>query len=165
MAEKIKVKNKTSLKTDKIRESDGLIVNNIKHEPEVEFVLILPPAIVNIENIKNEKIKVETKKKFRCENCSKSFDKKIYLYKHSFTHRPKVKCHICGKEINKEYLKYHMKIHEGIKPFECDFCSFSFVSKASLSRHMCRHRNENIGQVNRIAIVDFLIIHNFKTIF
>ena len=46
------------------------------------------------------------------------------------------KCEICNKEFRRlSLLTNHKVIHTGERPFACDSCSSTFVSKFSLSRH------------------------------
>jgi hypothetical protein len=51
MSEMIKIKIETSCENLNQIESTDCIVNNIKKEPEVQFVLILPPRQVKIEKV------------------------------------------------------------------------------------------------------------------
>jgi KRAB domain-containing zinc finger protein len=138
----------------KIAESDNCIKNNIKKEPEVEFVLILPPRQLKVEkdDEENQNQTQSSEKKFQCQQCPKSFDNQIALIKHKQTHESKVKCKICSKEIKTRYLKEHLKRHENIKEFNCDHCKAGFVTKQSLVVHMWIHRSEkkfNCTQCNR----------------
>jgi KRAB domain-containing zinc finger protein len=124
--------------------SDDLIVNNIKNEPAVEFLCILPPFEVKTEKFEfeNQNYSKEEDKIFHCQKCPQSFSKKPYLMTHNQMHKPKVKCQVCFKEIRKRHLLNHQKRHEGIKDFNCDLCPAAFVTKTHLVSHMWVHRNE-----------------------
>jgi hypothetical protein len=73
-------------------ESVDCIENNIKKEPEVQFVLILPPRQVKVEIFEGkneEKYKTQNEKNFQCQQCPKSFSRRRNLYEHEQTHDSK----------------------------------------------------------------------------
>jgi KRAB domain-containing zinc finger protein len=121
--------------------SDEDIINNIKKEREVEFLLILPPALLKIEKEENE-VQEQNIEKFQCEKCPKSFETPKKLHFHRKVHEPKVKCQICGKEVKKHCLRNHLKRHKTIKDYNCDHCASAFVIKSHLIRHMWAHRSD-----------------------
>jgi KRAB domain-containing zinc finger protein len=123
-------------------ESVASIENNIKKEPEVQFVLMLPPRQVKIEKFIEENETENDDKKFQCQQCPKSFEKQKNLYNHEQIHKPRVKCQICCKTFKKLSLKDHLKRHEGINKFYCDHCSVGFVTKGDLFQHMWKHRKD-----------------------
>jgi KRAB domain-containing zinc finger protein len=127
-------------------ESVECIENKIKQEPEVQFVLILPPRQVKIEIIEEEVLKESKaqseKKKFQCQNCPRSFENLRSLFSHERSHQQKVKCGICNNDFRKYYLKDHLKRHQSIRKFNCDHCSSSYVTKAGLVCHMWKHRSD-----------------------
>ncbi|XP_073703595.1 uncharacterized protein [Garra rufa] len=55
---------------------------------------------------------------FTCQQCEKSFTRKLYLY-------------------------IHMRVHTGEKPYTCKQCGNRFSQKGSLNRHMKIHNKEN----------------------
>jgi stress-induced morphogen len=122
------------------------IENNIKKEPEVEFVLILPPRHVKVEKFEEEKVQQNKaqneEKKFQCQQCPKLFDNQKNLIQHETIHEPKTKCQICSKEISKCHLTYHLKRHENIRKFNCDHCGAGYVTKCHLVQHMWKHRSD-----------------------
>ena len=51
--------------------------------------------------------------------------------------RMKKECQICGKKVTK--LTSHMKVHNELKPFKCEFCERNFRFKGDLTRHIHTH--------------------------
>jgi hypothetical protein len=72
--------------------------SNIKQEPSVEFVLILPAREVKKVEVKRE-IVDEIYDEFKCKICDKTFETKQKLQNHQRNHKPKVECSICLKMI------------------------------------------------------------------
>lgn len=59
----------------------------------------------------------------------------------------KHQCPTCNKRfLRKAHLNVHMRIHEGIRPYTCDICNFSFTQIGDMRRHRARHGN---GEVKR----------------
>jgi uncharacterized Zn-finger protein len=57
------------------------------------------------------------------------------------------KCEICGKQLaSKQSLNYHMNLHTGLRPFECDECQKSFGHPESLRIHRKIH-NSNVNDL------------------
>jgi KRAB domain-containing zinc finger protein len=113
----------------------------IKHEPSLEFVLILPNKSVGNNHIKKEETKSETteiEENHKCQICHKSFGDASKLYQHNRAHKPKSECKICGESFRKDYVKIHMKRH-GKKNFNCRKCDKAFHSKVDLKKHRKMH--------------------------
>ncbi|XP_063702434.1 zinc finger protein OZF-like [Culicoides brevitarsis] len=66
-----------------------------------------------------------------------------YLQKHKQIHvesKLHLKCDICGLETTThKYLRLHMKIHSGEKPYTCSTCNASFKRKNTFEDHMSIH--------------------------
>ncbi|CAI2361959.1 unnamed protein product [Moneuplotes crassus] len=56
----------------------------------------------------------------------------------------------CDKEYTKIWnLLDHVRMHEGIKPYQCDSCSKSFTQKGNLKKHMKQHHLKTLGERKR----------------
>ncbi|KAM9812675.1 gastrula zinc finger protein XlCGF57.1-like [Syngnathus typhle] len=52
-------------------------------------------------------------------------------------------CPICNKRFKSgTYLKTHIKLHSGVKPFSCDICHRSFTLQSSLKLHLDVHNED-----------------------
>ncbi|XP_069112287.1 uncharacterized protein [Argopecten irradians] len=51
----------------------------------------------------------------------------------------KVNCPVCEKNLKKEHVLEHLRLHTGNKPFMCRYCNFGFISALSLRRHLLGH--------------------------
>lgn len=50
------------------------------------------------------------------------------------------KCGICGQILKtKKYLKQHVLVHKGHRPYTCSVCGFSFAQKTPYNKHMKVH--------------------------
>lgn len=60
--------------------------------------------------------------------------------------------YICKyNECNKEYTKIwnlldHVRMHEGIKPYQCDVCQKSYTQKGNLKKHMKQHQMKSLKE-------------------
>ena len=81
-------------------------------------------------------------KNYKCEECNKAFGTQGVLtthiervHKRTETHV----CELCGKSYNNpQNLVYHMKVHSGIKEFQCHYCGQEFFSKSCMQLHAKR---------------------------
>jgi hypothetical protein len=64
--------------------------------------------------VKGNEVK-QDEKKFQCQQCPKSFEKRKILIRHEQTHDPKVNCQTCHKKVSERYFKSHMKGHEKVQ--------------------------------------------------
>lgn len=123
--------------TEKI-ETSNPITNSIEqpskksNQPELRIII--------------NKLKIETKDKFRCQHCPFVTTWRSYLRKHNLLHRNTddtnlFKCNNCSyKSKYKSYLKDHMLVHQtfvGEKKFKCLHCPYT----AYLKRHLRKHKN------------------------
>ena len=54
----------------------------------------------------------------------------------------KHQCQVCKKKfLRKAHLNVHMRIHDGVRPYTCDICNFSFTQIGDMRRHRARHEN------------------------
>ncbi|CAC5396143.1 KRAB [Mytilus coruscus] len=91
-------------------------------------------------------------KKFKCEICGRTFEKRYLLVNHEKSHigdvvrddkQLKFKCGVCGKqEPDKRGFENHLRVHTGERPFQCDVCDLSFKQKSHLRRHSRVHTGE-----------------------
>ncbi|PSN39818.1 hypothetical protein C0J52_18430 [Blattella germanica] len=64
----------------------------------------------------------------QCRQCKGQFNRPSQLREHMKEH---YKCQLCSRAFNqKGSLQIHMSKHNGIKPFNCDFCAAAFSQKA-----------------------------------
>jgi scratch len=162
-------KSKSVLKTKQVEicgEENKKIVNNIKEEPPVEFLCLLPEYRVEqtllgefkvkkeekVENFDNEKskgVKV-SKTRVKCSICSLEL-LKASLRMHSWrkhkiqSQKPKIECKICSKKFfYKSRLVKHLKTHE--LKYQCKLCDQWIKDKCSYDDHMKVHEDPEAFQ-------------------
>lgn len=127
----------------------AMIIDNIKHEPPVEYLLILPPEQNETERKDKTSVKRKTKseKTFKCEKCPHVTKYKSNLVLHSKRcGKNKLikpvnifQCDLCPVSSNKKSsLRKHMHVHNKLRPFACLECGQKFKNKAGLARHTGR---------------------------
>ena len=86
-------------------------------------------------------------KKIICEKCDAPFEHKQHLEHHMNKVHLNVKpyeCNLCEESfLTKNQLKTHLKKSHNVKPYKCNFCQKAFFIKAKLKTHLKRsHREE-----------------------
>ncbi|GLH09699.1 Krueppel homolog 1, partial [Gryllus bimaculatus] len=116
-----------------------------------------------VNNLPQHMLQHTGEKLFKCSVCEKRFSRKDHLLKHELRCAQKLvnieehdiqvvkksqaerrksqrQCPVCKKMLNSSYLKEHLRIHSGIKPFQCRFCSRTFRFKSGYLNHLKFHK-------------------------
>jgi KRAB domain-containing zinc finger protein len=130
-------------------ETDTAIINNIKKEPPIEFLSVLPSfdsnktlggkAIV----VKSEgKVQKPENSKFHCQICSKVFGLRKSLIHHEKSH-DNPQCPICLRVLQKKNYEKHLKTHKNEKErkFKCIKCPKMFITYSGLQTHRKIHED------------------------
>ncbi|CAI5779393.1 domain zinc finger 14 [Podarcis lilfordi] len=85
-------------------------------------------------------------RKFPCQLCKRSFEKRDRLRIHVLhvheKHRPH-KCSTCAKSFSQSSsLNKHMRVHSGERPYKCVYCNKAFTASSILRTHIRQHSGE-----------------------
>ena len=84
-------------------------------------------------------------RKYKCDQCDKSFFQLCHLKKHKFTHsdlKPYL-CTECGKNYSsQESFRAHLLMHRGERPYKCQQCDKRYGLKRDLKEHEVLHTGE-----------------------
>ncbi|XP_038076902.1 zinc finger protein 479-like isoform X2 [Patiria miniata] len=96
-----------------------------------------------------ERHKVRHEQQGRCMKCDIEFETRKELQDHNKVEHAKSRqkvykgtvepCKECGKKLAKGYMKIHMRIHTGERPFACELCPQRFNQHGDLKMHTKRH--------------------------
>ena len=83
-------------------------------------------------------------RKYRCDQCDKSYENPKNLKIHKATNHQKnvsYPCPICSKTfLHKQYLQQHVKhVHEKYRPKKCDLCPEAFLTNRDFKKHKEKH--------------------------
>lgn len=130
--------------------SDPLMMTldgNLFDDQNLDFELqtILPQSTTKEQSSINiEKVVTNgDEKKYKCDQCDKSFKVRVHLRHHINSHLPDNEkfiheCPQCEKRYSSVFcLRQHIKhIHDKVSKFKCQFCGKIFSRKANLDSHL-----------------------------
>jgi uncharacterized C2H2 Zn-finger protein len=110
---------------------ENFSLQNIKQEPEVDFLLIIPASI-------NDSVEPKPEPRGRAVVAIKKIE--FLSHKNSKTFDNFVKCGKCSKFVlNRPISLKHLKTCRGSKKFQCDLCDYNFILKGNVRKHMKTH--------------------------
>ncbi|XP_044743359.1 zinc finger protein 320-like [Chrysoperla carnea] len=117
---------------------------NDKNKNKPENLLEINKIVLENLNLVNDKSKTSNKISYKCEKCTKQFEKasELGLHMKRIHSAEPIQCPQCTRVCYHElHLKSHMKIHSRGN-FTCDICNKVLTSSHKLSRHKVSHTTE-----------------------
>jgi KRAB domain-containing zinc finger protein len=156
--------------------SSEMIVDNIKHEPPEDYLLILPPPSLPVSEskVKDEALARESKgKSLKCEKCDHVARSKANLKNHSkicgkkklkVKEHLKFQCDLCPQFHSvKGRLRKHMVTHQELRPHVSLECGEGFKEAPGLKRHISRMREYSCVPCNFECKCQFTLLKHYKT--
>ncbi|CAH0599165.1 unnamed protein product [Chrysodeixis includens] len=86
-------------------------------------------------------------KRYICVHCNQKCDSAnslaLHLEQHGINKEKEFLCDFCGKILaSGDQLKYHHRMHSGVKPYSCSICNKTFAKKFNVKVHMSSHSSE-----------------------
>ncbi|XP_013177874.1 PREDICTED: zinc finger protein 25-like [Papilio xuthus] len=124
------------------REKTVRVVRSQSTEAKKKEKLVCPVCGILTYTLGNHLATHDEKKKFSCNQCTKSFIQKSNLVLHMKQHSG-IKDHICeicgaGFYTQKSLIRHNL-IHKGERPFSCHLCTKKFIARCDLNRHLRIH--------------------------
>ncbi|CAI5439681.1 unnamed protein product [Caenorhabditis angaria] len=103
-----------------------------------------PTDISNLQEMEAHLLdKHVDKEKKQCEACPTNEIPANNIIQHMRIHTNSVyACQQCGKRGKKNYLRSHVRIHTGERPYSCETCPKAFTDSSTLRRHRLTHTGE-----------------------
>ena len=83
----------------------------------------------------------------KCGYCQRVFTRRLTMIRHVETVHEKTQsfqCHLCEKTfVSHDYLKAHIKTHQGYKPFKCELCNREFTQRIQYNKHLESHEHKS----------------------
>ncbi|KAG5684770.1 hypothetical protein PVAND_013983 [Polypedilum vanderplanki] len=122
--------DEAELAIDTIEDEDELVEATQKEEPnEIEYAVENILGEIDDGDLINNKVEAKNFVK-KSETSSEGREKGKEIYQKLLQ-----KCHICGKQIEKNRLEGHINKHNNIRPFKCNECEKTFYCKQLLRLH------------------------------
>uniref|UniRef100_A0A8D8Q513 Zinc finger protein Xfin n=1 Tax=Cacopsylla melanoneura TaxID=428564 RepID=A0A8D8Q513_9HEMI len=106
-------------------------------------------------------------KAFKCPYCGTAFNQKVHLNDHILSHHTNMRpfnCQLCNKTyVSKSVLKKHLKKHLGLFKYSCEICTKRFFERSSLKKHMRTHTSN--FPLNKLKSEEPLKCHSCLTYF